>query len=553
MQMLHFSRVLLLTAGLTVAINVQAQMRSIQWVHFSPDSALGVVDVWVDTVKLADSLPYLSATPVKLLSSSQSHVVAVCPAGSIDTNTAILRDTLMADTASQRCFLNGMITSTYPSFEPLSLTTAPLYTTVPPPGYTHCQFYNGSPDFGLGALFDPSTGLGLLASSLTFHEHLDNDTIIETLNHLLELRDSSNQVLRSYQFKLSSLGLADSSITIAISGFRDRPANFNGPGLAVHYIGLASGPVHTFAPAFAQVQWINNSTDSTLGRIDVFVNENQVIDNLAFRSASAANELLAGVTHEIGIAAYNSNGVSDTMLRETHAFEANKLYYLMVCGSSDQNAIYYQPLEQVRKTAKTSAPVGSQVSLLLFNGAPDLPSVDLNETGLLGATMFDNVNYGSFSAYENVAAATYKVSLTNHGLNQAISEYAPDLSDTGGNAVMWMISGIADTAINDSNLHIGIFELPPHGGAMKELAKITGLAEQSGPSVNVFPNPTSGELHLATRAVIESVQLMDMSGNIVQVWNGPVQQLKLNQPAGLYQVRVFTHSGQFATRIALIP
>jgi len=77
----------------------------------------------------------------------------------------------------------------------------------------------------------------------------------------------------------------------------------------------------------------------------------------------------------------------------------------------------------------------------------------------------------------------------------------------------------------------------------------TGLEEQSGESMRVYPNPSGGIIHVSGKDIRE-VQVISTSGG--QVYTGTQKDIDLSaQPAGVYYVRLFTNTGTETQKIFL--
>lgn len=77
----------------------------------------------------------------------------------------------------------------------------------------------------------------------------------------------------------------------------------------------------------------------------------------------------------------------------------------------------------------------------------------------------------------------------------------------------------------------------------------------TGAELNIFPNPTSSELHIHSTETIQEVRLVDMAGHVVYSTHLQTHQYELNVSGyskGIYLVRVLTQSGVKTMKVQIL-
>lgn len=76
-----------------------------------------------------------------------------------------------------------------------------------------------------------------------------------------------------------------------------------------------------------------------------------------------------------------------------------------------------------------------------------------------------------------------------------------------------------------------------------------GVTEEQEEALSVFPNPTRGNVQIASQAAVEKVELCDLSGKLIETFNGDATALQLNATKGTYLLKVYTAEGAQVRKI----
>ena len=140
------------------------------------------------------------------------------------------------------------------------------------------------------------------------------------------------------------------------------------------------------APVFSQarVQVIHNSADAAASVVDVWLNDQMLIDNFAFRTASPFIDAPAGERFDITIQPANSTDTTNGLARFTYTLEDKKTYILVANGIVIPTG--YNPpapfnIYVFDRGRETSANPGTS-DVAVFHGSTDAPVVDVVEVGV---------------------------------------------------------------------------------------------------------------------------------------------------------------------------
>ena len=158
-------------------------------------------------------------------------------------------------------------------------------------------------------------------------------------------------------------------------------------------------PVMLFGQARLQV--IHNSADAAASQVDVWLNDQLLIDNFAFRTASPFVDAPAGVDFDVVIQPSNSTDTTNALARFTYNLMDGETYILVANGIVVPAG--YNPATPfniyVYDMGRENATNPANSDVLVFHGSTDAPVVDVVETGVGAGTIVDNLAYGNFAGY----------------------------------------------------------------------------------------------------------------------------------------------------------
>lgn len=191
--------------------------------------------------------------------------------------------------------------------------------------------------------------------------------------------------------------------------------------------GLALGATGVEAQATARVRVVHMSPDAPA--VDVLVDGQRAISNLAFKSASDYAALPAG---------QRSVRVTPAGQNQTAVIEANLPLQpnqdLTVVATGRLAEISALPLQD-----DNSAPTPGNAKVRFVHASPDAPAVDIAVTG--GQVLFPNVSFRNASEYAQVPAGSYNLEVRPAG-TQDVALRVPNVALQAGQSVTIFAAGL---------------------------------------------------------------------------------------------------------------
>lgn len=494
------------------------QVAQIQIVHCSADSALSEVDVWIDSVKVFDNVSFRTSTSLFALDTNTGYRISICNANSNDTIGCLYSDSLSFNSADKfQLYISGSVSNGYTPLKPLTLTKSmALRNESNYTGYSDFIVFNGSSDIGKIDLAEITINNNLLANDLDFATGTEYNSL-ESFNYILRLRDSSStQVIREIAFNLGDQMLSDSAFTLVLTGFVNRSQNLNGPALSLSIVRSQGGVFIPLNNATASLQIIHNSADPSLTSLDFYVNGNLIVDQLKYRNATGYLNVPSGIPFELSVAPANSSSVDDSLSTYHAQLESGKSYVSIVNGLGNTSITPFKPLSISTFESKKSANTGYNCEIAFAHGATDLDAVFIDEVSQINSTLFNQTLFGEITDYQTIPAANYEIILKNVDAESIIKSYRATLSQLGGEAQTWILSGFVDTNQSDSTNRIGIFTAKTAGGPLIELNSATGIDDQAQNRVKIQPNPSAGVFNISGILATANYNVYSIDGTLIK-------------------------------------
>ncbi len=457
-----------------------AQTARIQVIHNSADAAASVVDVYLDNTLLFDDFAFREASSFLDAPAGTPFVVGIAPSNStsvMDTITSF-NVTLMAN-ETYVVVANGIVSATgynpSPAFE-LDVFALGRESSANP-GETDVLVAHGSTDAPFVDVQVP--GAGTVVDNLGYG---DFQGYLELANadYTLNVTDSTGSVVvASFQAPLQTLGLADSALVVVASGFLDPSQNSMGEPFGLFVALPGGGQLIPLPQSTARVQVIHNSADAAASTVDVYLDDALLIDDFAFRSASPFIDAPAGTSFSIGIAPSNSTSVTDTITSFDVTLMANETYVVVANGIV--SATGYNPSPafglDVFAMGRESSANSGETDVLVAHGSTDAPFVDVQVPG--AGTIVDNLGYGEFQGYLELANADYTLNVTDSTGSVVVASFQAPLQTLGlaDSALVVVASGFLDPSQNSMGEAFGLFVALPSGGQLIALPQTTARVQ----------------------------------------------------------------------------
>ncbi|WP_423746922.1 DUF4397 domain-containing protein (plasmid) [Haladaptatus sp. SPP-AMP-3] len=188
--------------------------------------------------------------------------------------------------------------------------------------------------------------------------------------------------------------------------------------------------------------------------VDVYVDGNRVLQNVAFKDVSDYLDLDAG-KHTIQVAPAGQ-GRGSAVIDEQVTLDANTDYTIAAGGTLDspQAFVFVDENEE---------PSGDQARLRAVHLSPDAPAVDIAADG---DVLVEGLEFGNASDYVEVPAGSYTIEIRPAGTNEAAATF--DVTLEGGTVVSAFAVGLLQT-----NDEAQAFDLLPTIDAPTEMMTTT--------------------------------------------------------------------------------
>jgi len=221
----------------------------------------------------------------------------------------------------------------------------------------------------------------------------------------------------------------------------------------------------------ARVQLIHNSADLAVASVDLYVNGDLAMENVAFRSATPFDYAPAGVDIDLVITPSGSpieDGVALTV-----SFEAGKTYVVVAAGNV--SATGYDPVVPfelfVYDLGREAAVNPANVDVLAFHGSTDAPTVTVWETGVGAGQLIADFEFGDFAGYLSLPLNDYILEIRDETGTVKVAAYEAPLATLGlqGQALTVLASGFLNPDNNSDGPAFGLYVALAGGGPLVEL------------------------------------------------------------------------------------
>ena len=463
-----------------------------QIVHNSP---AGTVDVYANGALLLNDFEFRTATPFIEVPTNVNVAIAVAPANS--TSVADAFATFPVTFEEDKTYIVTAV-GVLPGSPAFDLVVNDMGREIAAnSGKVDVAVLHGAPDapaVDVDAVFVANNVVNNLAFG-EFTPYLELDPGVYDL--AVRATGSPNTVA-SYRADLS--GLAGGAAYVFASGFlADTPAF----GL---FAALADGTVLELpVTPTARVQVIHNSPDPT---VDVYAGNTLLIDDFAFRTATAFIDIPANRTFSVGVAPAGSTSVADAIASFPVNFETGKTYAVFASGLVGSAPAFTLLADEAREAALDP----TKVEFAILHGSPDAPAVDVSVFG--AGPLVNNIAYGEFTPYLAVNPASYLIQVKLAGTNTLVGTYQADLAGLTGGAARVFASGLV------SGLPVfGLFAALPDGTVIEfpqvanpSSARLQIIHNSPSPTVDVYVN---GDLLLDDFAFRTATPFIDVPANVL--------------------------------------
>jgi len=460
----------------------------LQIIHNSPDPAVSVVDIYIDTDRVLRNLRYQGASWFLDIPAGTQVELGIAPGNSASSDEIFATYPLVLDEDETYVIIaTGVMDASGYSSNPdgrsidFALITTDEGLELSSDGDNMAiSVFHGCMD--APALDIVYGGIATLLDNIAYSDLSSYFEVpAEVYSFDIVLSEDNSIVLGSFEADMSWYG--GSAAVVFFSGFLDPAANQHGSAFGM-FMALPDGTVREFplvtSPG-ARLQLIHNAADPDLEFIDIYIDDVLVYDDFEFRTATPFMDVETDVEVIITIAPGNSTSSLDAIRSYPIEFEAGKSYVGIATGvlnpvgfmsNPDGEDISFEVLFTDLATESSGDPFLLNVSIL--QGATDVPSVDVVARGV--GPILENVRYGELSAYFDVPADDYIIDLVETGGTAILASYYARFSHFGGAAAVVFSSGFLQPLVNKNGPKLGLFAALPDGFVMEFQSATTGIA-----------------------------------------------------------------------------
>jgi len=218
---------------------------------------------------------------------------------------------------------------------------------------------------------------------------------------------------------------------------------------------LGVGQLHAQS---ARLQLIHNSPSPT---VDIWVNGQPFETNFDFRTATAFQDVPAGVDLIIGIAPSPSTSVNDIVETFTVRFDEGIAYTVLAQGVlNDMDRPFRVKVIADAREAGTS---NDKLDITVVHGGQDAPAVDVFARDLV--QLVDGASFDDNTPYTSIDPIRYLLDVKADDMDPIITTFEADLEGLGGGSAVVFASGYLNP--DSDQPRFGIFAALPNGDVVE--------------------------------------------------------------------------------------
>lgn len=522
---MNIRKLLLLTLSiLSLHISAYSQKTKVQFINNCADLSVNGIDVYIDNTLLSNSIFFRTATAFIDVTSSSPITIGIAPANSMSVaDTFYSIQTTLSSANFYVVVANGIeSTSGYSPLEPFRLDISNVGRDISSsPNNTDLLFLHGCTDLDN---FDIRTGITTIADDLSFGDYDDAyyTTPSFTPINIRFTNNSGSNTLYNFDADFSGLGLVGTAGVAMTSGFVDPSSNSNGQPFGLWVAPSGGGamveiPLTQVREKLSRIQLINNTADTGVGKVDIYISGTKMVDTLNFREATKYLDIYADVPLNINVVKEGQsilNSIYDTSV----VLDSGSTYASVLHGI--YSSANYSPLQPLKlnfsDAAKEDATNPANTDVLFMHGATDFPFSDIDA----GTNVIvNNIGYDLYQTASMSLTPTNQVLLVDTN-NQPYLNYQANLQtwNTQGLGITILYSGFFYPDSNSSGPMFGLWAALPAGGSLIQLpiiaVNVNNIANNTQ-HVNIYPNPSNEYIFIDTKEKVFNIEISNLAGQVV--------------------------------------
>jgi hypothetical protein len=223
-------------------------------------------------------------------------------------------------------------------------------------------------------------------------------------------------------------------------------------------------------PAFAQI--VHNAADPVLSSVDVYLNNDLILEDFTFRTATPFVELPGGAEFELAFRAANSSPSAPALWSSNYTLEQGTTYQLIAEGLlNNQGFDPFVPFGlAVYPNAKQNASIPNNTDVLIHHGSTDASIVTV---AVADSVFAENLSYGDFAGYFEFSSTNLILSVLDAASANLVGSFYTPLSNYLNQSATILASGFVNPEANNNGAAFGLFLVPVAGGQLYPLPLLT--------------------------------------------------------------------------------
>ncbi|MGE5355691.1 MAG: DUF4397 domain-containing protein [Deltaproteobacteria bacterium] len=492
--------VALASGGALIELPATQQTAKVQVIHNSADAAAQKVDVYVNGTLALNDFAFRTATPFIDIPAGVAVKISIAPSTSTSVNDAIANFTYTLKAGGKYIIVaNGIVSPQ--GYSPAKAFDLYVYDMAreksKKAGNTDVFVFHGSSDAPEVDVVESSVPAGTIIDDMAYGQFKGYLELTEN-DYVLQIKDKTGTVaVASYDAPIKTLGLQNQALTVVASGFLNPSMNSNGKAFGLYVALPSGGDLIALPSSMAKVQVIHNSADAAAQKVDVYVNGTLALNDFAFRTATPFIDIPAGVAVKISIAPSTSTSINDAIANFTYTLKAGGKYIIVANGIVSPQG--YSPAKAfdlyVYDMAREKSKKAGNTDVLVFHGSSDAPEVDVVESSVPAGTIIDDMAYGQFKGYLELAENDYLLRIKDKTGTVTVASYRAPIKTLGlqNQALTVVASGFLNPSMNSNGKAFGLYVALASGGELIPLPVANSLVYENSNKLkfNVYPNPAT--------------------------------------------------------------
>jgi hypothetical protein len=551
-----------------------AQSRKIQFVHNSVDPIISSVNVFWNDSLLIEGLNYKTASSfIELPSWSGAAIdrIYFTEAQLLDTASSFYSWNLPQNDGVYQAVLNGALISfgtTQQQFIHIDLSSD-VRINASNPNAVEIRFHHGVDDAPAIDIGESSTIIPTLWANNISYSQFSTYTEITDSIYRVGLFDIESIILfRAYAAYFNQSQFIGNAYSLILSGLSGTDFIDTDLELSLYRVGPEGGPFVELPPVSvldtARIQVIHAASDPTLSTVDVYINNQKLLDDFDVFEAAPFINIPGNRNLWLSVNSTNSSDTTGSFLRSYLNFPVDRHIVVLSGHNAPQNFNPGKPLQwNIKSNAREQALDADDTDLIFFHAGTDLEPVNVRAFEPVLSSLESEISYAQFSpsGYIGIPPFNYGLHLRSvqSGLNLC-STVLPfqDLGFTG-KSVVAVLGGYRNMQQNQNGEPLNVWFADADGGPMVSGQLVTSIHEAfEMPELSIFPNPSKGSFSITgvnDEKEAAALEIYSMQGKLI--WRGSTNQAEAGQVTtlspGIYTLRVTTMGTAVCRSLVIIP